>query len=514
MSSYELARTWEQLRAKKYPDFLERVSIKNFRGIQDLSVDFSFPVTVIAGANASGKSTLLFTCACAYKVPGSGVKDFVPTTLFPNLKTKQTDTPNDIELATAFEFYYRAHNKKKSMRWARGKSWNRSFMGEKGGEQPQRALYLRTLANLTSPSEVRSVLQIAKTDVATTTITSDLLAFAQHVLPMRYKEVKVLSKDDKELLFAVRDQQATQYSEFHMSSGERAILRISKDISQLKNALILIDELEAGLHPFTQQQMMLELQRLALRNELQIIVTSHSPVVLESVPLEARIFLERTEDNVEVKPAYKNIFQKAFYGQSLEKVSILCEDDIAEAFLFGVLDELNPQLGLVPDDVYVGRDTGKSEFSQHIEAIAKFKQLDDFIFVLDGDAKSLDAKLRETASRFGKSLTPLYLPGSVPEEWAWQVLKQHSQRCAEKIGINEKDLIDSMQKQDKWFDNATDKDTNKIKNKFMSFCGDLKRSTAEVMRILARIETQYPEGEMKNFLDEFTAQLRAWLARK
>ena len=34
-----------------------------------------------------------------------------------------------------------------------------------------------------------------------------------------------------------------------MSSGERTILRISKDISRLRNALVLIDEVETGLHP-------------------------------------------------------------------------------------------------------------------------------------------------------------------------------------------------------------------------------------------------------------------------
>jgi predicted ATP-binding protein involved in virulence len=42
-----------------------------------------------------------------------------------------------------------------------------------------------------------------------------------------------------------------------MSSGERAILRISKDISGLHDALILIDEVDTGLHPYTQQQVML-----------------------------------------------------------------------------------------------------------------------------------------------------------------------------------------------------------------------------------------------------------------
>ena len=75
---------------------------------------------------------------------------------------------------------------------------------------------------------------------------------------------------------------------------------------------------------------MLELQRLALRNNLQIVVTTHSPVVLEAVPPEACIFLERTEDNVEVCPPYRDVIQKAFYGQSVHKLSILCEDEVAE----------------------------------------------------------------------------------------------------------------------------------------------------------------------------------------
>jgi predicted ATPase len=507
---------WNQLRIKKSQsqDFLERIRIENLRGIKDLNVDFNFPVSVIAGANASGKSTVLFASACAYQVPDKGNHNYTPANMFPNLKTKQLDTPNDAEPSTVFEFYYVARGKKKAMRWAKGKSWNRSFMGEKGGEQPSRALYLRTLANLTSPSEVRSVLQIAKSDVATSTITSDLLVLAQDILPIRYQEVKMLSKGDKDLLFAVREQNGAHYSEFHMSAGERAILRISKDISQLHNALILIDEIEAGLHPFMQQIIMLQLQRLALRHNLQIIVTSHSPVILDSVPVEAKIFLERTADNVEVKPPYKDIFQKAFYGQSLEKISILCEDEVAEALLLGVLDELNPKLGLTPDDVKVGKDTGKDSFPQHIEMIAKFDQLDNFIFVLDGDAKSLDAKLREMGSRSGKTITPLYLPGTVPEEWAWETLQQNSQEYAELIGLNQKSLDEMLQNHDKLFDNATDKPAVKIKNKFYAFCERLKRSHTELIRTLARRETQRQSFIIQQFINEFELQLRRWQARE
>ena len=517
MSRKVFEQIWNSLRAKKtsYEEFLEEVNIQNLRGIKDLKVRFDFPVSVIAGANASGKSTILFACACAYKVPHAGSRDYIPSTMFPNLKTAQTDIPNDTEHQTIFRFYYTTKKKRAAMQWSKGKSWNKSFMGEKGGQQPERTLYLRTLATLTSPSEVRSVLQMTKQEVEAQTITSDLLVFAQHILPLKYAAIQIISKGEKDLLFAVREDNDAQYSEFHMSAGERAVLRISKDISSLKDALVLIDEIEVGLHPFTQQQIMLELQRLALRNNLQIIVTTHSPVVLECVPVEARIFLERTEDNVILKPAYKDIFQKAFYGQSLEKVSILCEDDIGEAFLLGVLDELNPKLGLTPDDIKVGRDTGKDSFAEHIRAIAKFNQLDNFIFVLDGDAKNLENNLKATAQKLGSAITPLFLPGSVPEEWAWKILAENTTQYATQFGMQATDLQREWSNQEKLFSNATDnKPTDKIKNKFYAFCEKLKRKNTDVMRIIARTETQKESVSIKIFIDEFEILLRNWQARK
>lgn len=518
MLQKNLHQIWDQLRAKKgsLTDFLENVTIKNFRGITDLSVNFDFPVTVIAGANASGKTTVLFASACAYRIPGVKDRDnFTPVKLFPNLSLRKDPGFSDKQGNVEFEFYYIHQRRRTSMRWARGASWSKSFMGQHGGAQPQRMVYLRTLANLTSPSEVRSVLQIAQKEYQIHPITSDLISFAQRVLPHRYDELVEVQAKNTNLLFAKRsDGGNSQYSEFHMSAGERALLRISKEISQLKNALILIDEVEAGLHPYTQQQFMLELQRLALRNDLQIVVTTNSPVMLECVPVEGRIFLERTEDNVWVKPAYRDIIQKAFYGQSIEKLSLLCEDDIAEYFLLGVLDVLNPKLGLIHNDMVVGRDTGKEQFAQHIEAIGKFQQLENFLFVLDGDAKNLEADLMAAARRFGGDVQPLFLPGRVPEEWAWKILRDYHQDYAPVLGMQPSDFLKQMDATDQIFDNAADKPTAIIKNKYFSFCETIKTAHLELMRKIAKRESERQTGAIKVFMDDLESQIRRWQARK
>ena len=109
-----------------------------------------------------------------------------------------------------------------------------------------------------------------------------------------------------------------------MSSGERAILRISKDISGLHDALILIDEVDTGLHPYTQQQVMLELQRIALRQQLQIIVASHSPVVLDSVPPDARIFLDRDDRSVQPLFLLGNEPPEGWIWQTLRRRRDVC----------------------------------------------------------------------------------------------------------------------------------------------------------------------------------------------
>ena len=134
-------QVWDQLRAKKpqMAQFLESVRINNLRGINDLQVNFSYPVTVVAGPNGCGKSTVLFACACAYDVPGK--RDYSPAVLFPSLRAKYDPEVSDAEGKPSFEYYFIDGGHRIGMAWRRLKSWSKSFMGRKDGRQPQRELY-------------------------------------------------------------------------------------------------------------------------------------------------------------------------------------------------------------------------------------------------------------------------------------------------------------------------------------------------------------------------------------
>ena len=147
MIEKRLGDLWGQLQGKKphLPHFLAEIYLKGIRGIDGLRVVFDYPVSVIAGGNASGKSTVLFAAACAYRVPGAGVRDFVPSTLFPDYRPRHGVREDDKD-EVLIEFDFSTPEGSRSMRWRRSKGWNRSFMGRKNARQPERTIYLRTLA--------------------------------------------------------------------------------------------------------------------------------------------------------------------------------------------------------------------------------------------------------------------------------------------------------------------------------------------------------------------------------
>ena len=257
--------------------------------------------------------------------------------------------------------------------------------------------------------------------------------------------------------------------------------------------MVLIDEVEAGLHPWVQQLLMLQLQQLALRNDLQVIVTSHSPVVLDSVPSNGRIFLERSDTGqVTVRPAYRDIVQNALYGRSGDVLNLLCEDDAAEGILQGVFDVLLRRQGIRMESVRIGRDTGAEEFVSHAAAFRKFGQIGKFVFVLDGDKRGGAAETRLRRQVEDNSI--FFLPGDAPEAWVWHALKGFSDEEAAELGLTAADLGARMNQLDLVYDSASDSPAQIAKAKLRNLAEALRRRAPDIARIVGRRETGRTES--------------------
>ena len=504
---------WGRLQGRKphLPQFLSEVQLQGIRGIENLRVSFDYPVSVIAGANGSGKTTVLFAAACAYAVPAAGVRDFVPSTLFPDHRPR-LGRHQDERGQAAIHFDYSTPGGRMSMRWRRGKGWNRSFLGRRQASQPQRQVYLRTLSNLSNPSEVRGVLSMSRLSAVPreTPMTSSQIHFVQQILPFRYAEVVDLSSGKKNLLFAEQAAGVT-YSELHMAAGERAILRLSQEIAQLKGALVLIDEVEAGLHPWVQQLLMLQLQQVALRNDLQVIVTTHSQSVLDAVPEHGRIFLDRDQaGRVTVIPAYSDVVQSALYGRSRSVLNLLCEDDAAEGILRGLLDILLPREKINVESVRIGRDTGADEFPAHAAAFRKFGQIHNFVFVLDGDKRDTDVEGR-IRGQAGIDVPILFLPSSnAPEIWLWASMQKRREEVSKELGVGMSELAERMQRLDSVYDSASNTRSEIAKDKLRDLAEALEQPAARIGRLVARLEAGSPQSDLQPLVEGVHDALMSW----
>ena len=510
----ELGQIWNVLRAsgsqRNYR--LDEVRVRNFRGINDLRVQFPYPVSVLAGANGCGKSTVLLACACAYASDDVARPASSPASVFPAFTDRLRGVLSDDTQGAEFAYYYVDGGQRTSMTWRCRRSWGKSFMGPEGAEQPKRAVYLHTLANLGDPGEAQSHLRRIRKPYASEALTPDLLSFADSILPQRYGRVSKIQSGARDLLFAELKHREARYSEFHMASGERTILRLSKDIANLQEALILIDDVESGLHPYTQQQLMLELQRLALRQRSQVIVASHSPVVLDCVPAEGRLFLDRDAQTLDVRMLLpqRDIFQKALYGQSREQISILCEDEVAEGALLGVLDVLQPRLQLRPDDFLIGQNTGRDEFPSHIRALGKFHRLFNFIFVLDGDSRDREVELRTLAEGYGHSFKPLFLPGDgPPERWLWDVLKARPEEFETHLGMSAQDIAGQMRDIERVMAGRLRKG-DEAKLWVGALAHRLSRHAAELARMVGREETAQDSYAVRALVQGLQERINLW----
>ena len=523
---------WNDLQGKKpqYAEFLERVTIRNIRGIAELTVPFTYPVSVLAGENCSGKSTVLFALACAYNDPEAGARARTPTTLFPDFRpSANSGLPSDLrdKKQAEMEYQYQTVGEAKRMRWRRTKAWSRSFFGQKGGDQPIRPVYIRTLSSVTNPSEARSHLTLARrSDVQSEEIDSSLVHFAEQILPFRYRRlVHLRAKGKRPLLFAEvapgDGATGSGYSEFHMSSGERAVLELSLRLSKLKDALVLLDEVDMGLHPHTQQKLMLELQRLALRNDLQIVATTHSPTILDCVPKVARLFLERTSNGAVLRSAHRDIIQNALYGRAQEVLSVLCEDIVAENLIRGVMDVLCPEMDLRHSDVKIGRDTGADEFGRHLQMLEKFDRTREFLFVLDGDEAGQN-QAKELRNKQSGLVDVLTLPGEAgPEEWIWRALGGAPTHYAEEFGLEEGAFSRILRNKEQMYNTTSGRPQEIAKNRLSSFCEEIGRESgqgrewvkgaiAHVARVVGRRETEINKGDMAKFKADMMDAVGNW----
>lgn len=283
MDHAEISTIRAQYQAGQWPQFLQMVQINGLRGWAGQAVEFNFPVVALVGENGSGKSTLMKAAACVYDSKDKD-KRFYPSSFF-------VDTHWDTIQGVIIDFRVKRGNLVENFRITKpSKRWR---VPEKA---PKRDVFLldisRTLP-LDASAGYAKIARSAAAEVESTEISDDFRNRLSHVLGRSYKKARFATSNvDKKRQVGLLEREWGEISQFHQGAGEDATLDLFRTLQGLPHhSLLLIDEVEASLHPRAQRRLVRFLLWLARQRRIQVIVSTHSPYVLEELPQEARIML-------------------------------------------------------------------------------------------------------------------------------------------------------------------------------------------------------------------------------
>jgi predicted ATPase len=337
----KLAKKWAT--GGGWPKRLEWLEPNQVRGWTGQRLNFPFPIVAIVGENGSGKSTLLQAAACAYRAEKDGrtwyPSEFFPDTAWDKIKGAQiaygyAQGPNHLTGSV----------RKLTARW----------LGQV--ERPIRAVEYIDLNRIQPVGTRVGYARIAKTrhqEASFKDFNTDQVGRLSEVMGNTYDSAKMaLSTVDELREVPVLSRNGIAYSGYHQGSGETTVAELLRaDLP--KYGLILIDEIESSLHPRAQRRLIRDLAERCRERELQIILTTHSPYVLDELPMEARMYIMDVDGKKKIVPGVSPEFAMTnMDDEAHPECDVYVEDEAAKTMLAEVLarygKEIFPRCAITP----------------------------------------------------------------------------------------------------------------------------------------------------------------------
>lgn len=318
-----------------WPKRLESLEINNVRGWRGQRIDFKFPIVALVGENGSGKSTIIQAAASIYN--GRSRKrtrfasDFLPKTAWDDYRNAQ------------IRYSYREGDmtrpglvRKPTTRW----------LGN--DERPIRDVEYVDLSRIQPVSARIGMQKIAKsthTEVSATEFDQKRVERLSNIMGKKYKSAKMaLSSTDPKRRVPVLSDESSSYSGFHQGTGETTMLEfLQTDINEY--GMLIVDEIETSLHPRAQRRLIRALAEICRERQAQIILTTHSPYVLDELPLEARMYiLGRGKNRQIVSGVSANFAMTDMDEENHPDCELYVEDESARTMLTEIVATHGPAL--------------------------------------------------------------------------------------------------------------------------------------------------------------------------
>jgi hypothetical protein len=427
----KLLSSWERGRVGPYPALksidIDAPSGRGLRGIRKIHVDFGFPVTFLSGQNGSGKSTLLSLAALAFhgipghspatakRYTGAGTLRFGYYTFQDFFHIGPGDTPvSDVRIQWSFAGAPDVTVTKQTDKWMRY---------ERRPKRPVEFLGLsRAVPAIELPS-LRNQFGFAAKATATPLSDEARLRLGQ-ILGRPYPSAEVLNGSRHAIRRSARE---GGYTSFNMGTGEDALIGLLAKLEAVpEGALVVIEELETGLHPAAQQKATRALVEIAAARKLQVIGSTHSHHVLDQLPRLARLLLIREGDSHRSISAPSTQLALSEISEASEcELLVLCEDEFAAALIRRMLSKA------LRRRVSVRSCGPKNELAQQAQSHLRLAERARCLILWDGDVLTSEceryisqAQVRYPLPSSSTRLSWAQLPGGTcPELWALEVAR-------------------------------------------------------------------------------------------
>ncbi|WP_255481405.1 AAA family ATPase [Rhodanobacter sp. ANJX3] len=430
------------------------------RGINSLSLSFDYPIVAFSGVNGAGKSTILAMACCAfhnkldgYKLPKRKNSYYTFSDFF--IQHTNEVTPQGIEI-----FYSIAHDGwKESKNLPNGKGIGfQARRKKKGGkwndydERIDRNVVFLGIERIVPHIERSQSKSYSRSFSAVPakgweSKVKDIVGF---ILGKQYDNFRYLEHARYSLPLVQCG--TVIYSGFNMGAGENALFEIFSTLySAGKGALLVMDEIELGLHAKAQKLFMKKLKEVCKEMSTQVICTTHSKEIFECLPDEARFFVEAVGGKTKITAGISPEFAFNKMGASGQKeLDIFVEDDVAKSVLQAILPA---SIRSRTDITIIG---SSSAISRQLAAFHVRGAVTQILAVYDGDQRVNEAANLDHAKKMAENPTPTfanwfsssstYLPGDTwPEAWILQKCKGVPNLIAESLLIEIDEVADVIE---------------------------------------------------------------------
>lgn len=424
--------TLQQLRTNDvHKNYIEHIRYPFFRNLEvDTKITFDFPITFLVGKNGGGKSSTLqslYGCPKGYSLGDywfttelDPIKEFeknrncfiygfkegneIKEVIKQRINHKKYKNPDYWETAKPNIGYGMVDERKspisknviyldfRSELSAFDKFFH--FLNFTSQKHKTKQDYLRHYSKklkeafdknniITYRNVTKNKVKITLTDIETKIISE--------ILRKDFETIEIIEHNlFKDWGISIRlKQENINYSEAFAGSGETAIvILVHKIFNAPDESLILLDEPETSLHSGAQKRLMSFLLDQSIRKKHQIVVSTHSPFMIENMPDNSIKVFSTLSSNGKFTINNNRSYREAFYELEIEnthKKTILVEDRTAKIIIDKILEKLGKSMQDIFEIKYL--PGGADDINQRLTTIMEISENTTVFF--DGDQQKV-----------------------------------------------------------------------------------------------------------------------------